>query len=66
MYGKTIWVIGIIAVVIASHAIFTVIDDMTQLGQFLSYILNTLLYCGTITVGIIIPFIAYIKKQLQE
>jgi flagellar motor component MotA len=66
LYGKTIWVIGIIAVFIVSISMLVVLDDITQLGPPLAYILTTILYCGIKNVLVIIPFIVLNKKQFLE
>jgi len=65
-YGKIIWISGFIAVLIGVIAMLIWLDDKTKLGPNLAVALISLLYCGIISIAIIIPFTAFIKKQLKE
>ena len=64
IYGKIIWVTGIIAVIIITVSILTNLEDKNRLGPGLHTALITILYCGIINIGIIIPYTILIKKQL--
>jgi hypothetical protein len=66
IYGKTIWIAGFTAILIAAITMVVALEDKSGLGPNLSMILITLLYSGIINLVIIIPFTVFIKKQLKE
>jgi flagellar motor component MotA len=65
-YSKTIWVSGFIAVLIGVIAMLVWLEDKTKFGPNLAVALISLLYCGIISIAIIIPFTIGIKKQLKK
>ena len=64
IYGKILWITGIIAVLIITVSMLTNLDDKSGLGVGLHLALITILYCGIITMGITIPYTILIKKKL--
>ena len=66
IYGRTIWFAGFISVIIAVVAIMFSLGDIMALGPNLALALISLLYCGLLSIVIIIPFTVLIKKQLKE
>jgi len=64
-YGKTVWVVGIITVIISCISLLR-LDDRKYFGPYVALALETIFYCGIINVLIIIPFIALIKNKLNE
>jgi flagellar motor component MotA len=66
IYGRITWIAGYIAVLIGVIAILVYLEDKTALGPNMAVALISMLYSGIINVVIIIPFKAFIKKQLKE
>ena len=66
LYGKTIWVTCITAIILVFIAMMVVYEDKTQLGAYLGYMSNNIFYCGIITLTIIIPYTVFIKRKLLE
>ena len=64
IYGKTIWVTGIIAIIVILVSMLTYLEDKSGLGPNLHTALITILYCGVTYIGIIIPYSVCIKKQI--
>jgi flagellar motor component MotA len=65
IYNKTIWIIGIIAVIIVIVAMLRNLTDKSRWGPFLAFAFNSILYCGIINMVIIIPFTVLIKRQIK-
>jgi len=65
IYNKTIWIVGIIAVIIVIVAMLRTLADKSGWGPILSFAFNSILYCGIINMIIIIPFSILIKRQIK-
>jgi hypothetical protein len=66
IYGKTVWITGVISVIIGIINMLFNLEDTTAIGPNLALVLISILYCCMIYVLIIIPFMMSIKNQLNE
>ncbi|MDL2229173.1 hypothetical protein LJC14_02875 [Treponema sp. OttesenSCG-928-L16] len=66
LFGKTIWLAGLIAVLIGVIAILKDLGDWSALGVNLAIILISLFYSALLQLMIIIPFTLMINTKLKE
>ena len=66
MYGKTLWITGVIAVIIGIINMLINLEDTAAIGPNLALSLISIFYCCIIYILVILPFVIYIKNKLKE
>ena len=66
VYGKTVWLAGIISVLIGAVAILAFVEDKTRLGPNFAIVLISLLYSAIINLTVVLPYTVLIKKRMKE
>jgi len=66
LFGKITWITGIVAIIIIAVTMLVYLEDRNGLGPNLHTILITLLYCGVINIGVIIPYSTLIKRKILK
>jgi flagellar motor component MotA len=66
MYGKTIWITCLIAILIGIISMLGFLGDKNTIGLNLAVTLISVLYTALINVLVIILFTIFLKKQLKE
>jgi len=64
-YGKTVWSVGIISLIIGCVSLLR-LNDRMEFGPYIAIALEAIFYCGILNVLITIPFIAIIRNKLKE
>jgi flagellar motor component MotA len=66
IWGKTIWITSLIAILIGVMLMLVFLEDKNAIGPNLAVALISVLYAALLYVLIIIPFTVFLKNQLKE
>jgi uncharacterized membrane protein len=66
MFGKAIWLMGLVGVITGVIAMLINLEDKSAIGPNLAVSILPMLYCAIMHIVIIIPFTAFIKKHLGD
>jgi flagellar motor component MotA len=66
LYGKTLWLTGIISVIIGVMNMLQNLENASELGPNFALALVSIFYCCVMHVLVILPSMMFIKKHLNE